>query len=174
MAPKAKPTRGKPPADTSEERPIDDGKPIKITLLHGRGRHLGWVLFGGIAGGLLLWRFGSIGQALGLLLLAIAIQQGYRLAQTVLHAAGTFQVDGENVLVPTGLCSGAELKLQRSQIDHVFFLRRSVPWTQAGPLLIIETEGKSYSFPRDWFASDSDQRRVEMALNRQLKLNAAA
>ncbi len=188
MAPKAKPTAAKSSNEPSGEsgkakpvdgkpvdaKPVDDGKPINITLLHGRGRHIGWVLFGGIAGGALLWRFGAIGQVLGAILVAIALQQGYRLVQTLMRSPGTFRVDGDAVQLPIGLCAGPELKLQRQQIDHVFFLRRSVPWTQAGPLLVVEAQGKSYSFPRDWFSSDSDQRRVETALNRQLRRNAVA
>ena len=182
MASKAKPTAptsdataSKAPADKGEApRPADDGKPIAITLLHGRGRHLGWVLVGGIAGGALLLRFGTIGQIIGAVLMAIALQQAYRLVQTIRNQPGTFRVDGDDVQLPTGLCAGPELKLSRKQIDHVFFLRRSVPWTQAGPLLIVETQGKTYSFPRDWFSSDSDQRRVETALNRELRRNAAA
>ncbi len=161
-------------ADTHEPKAVvDDGKPIAITLLHGRGRHLGWVLFGGIAGGALLWRFGTLGQGIGLLLLLIAAQQGYRLAKTLLRAPGTFRVNGEDVTLPTGLCSGQELSLTRAWVAHAYFLRRSVPWTQAGPLLIVEAKGAAYSFPRDWFASDSEQRRVEMALNRGLDRDPA-
>lgn len=173
MAAKAKSTaktQASPKSDAEEsKRPADDGKPISITMLHGRGRHLGWVLFGYLGGGALLWRFGTIGQILGAVLVLIALQQTYRLVQTLTRKPGTFRVDGDEVQLPIGLCAGPELKLQRGQIDHVFFLRRSVPWTQAGPLLIVETQGKSYSFPRDWFSSDSDQRRVETALNRELR-----
>ena len=153
---------------------VDAGKPLSITLLHGRGRHLGWVLFGGVGGGTLLLHFGTLGKVIGGLLALIALQQAARAVQTLVRKPGTFRVDGDSVQLPTGLCQGEELKLERAQIDHVFFLRRSVPWTQAGPLLVVEAQGKSYSFPRDWFASDSDQRRVETALNRQLKLDAAA
>ncbi len=173
MASKAKSADGDASTEKAQE-PVWDGKPVRITLLHGRGRHLGWVLFGGIGGGVLLLTFGVIGQVIGAGLVLIALQQAYRLVQTVTREPGTFRVDGEDVAIPTGLCSGTTLTLQRKEIDHVYFLRRAVPWTQAGPLLIVETGGNSYGFPRDWFASDSDQRRVEMALNRQLKLDAAA
>jgi hypothetical protein len=34
--------------------------------------------------------------------------------------------------------------------------------------LVIETSDERFVYPRDWFASDSDQRRVAHALGRRL------
>ena len=168
MASKAKANSRSGKKDSGDE----STKTLRIALIHGRSRHVGWAAFGLIVGVLLLFRLGSIGQGIGVVLVAIGLFQGFKAIQTFLHPAGTFCVDGDSIQLPTGLCKGPELKLERAKIDHVFFLRRSVPWTQAGPLLVVETGGESYVFPRDWFASDSDQRRIETALNRQLKLDA--
>jgi hypothetical protein len=58
-------------------------------------------------------------------------------------------------------------------ITAVYFLRRSVPWNHAAPVLIIELGAKAMAFPRDWFASEADQRHVVHALLRD-KASAAA
>jgi hypothetical protein len=166
---KASPTEpSKEEGSKSPARPI----PIEIQLEHGRGRHLGWVLFGVVAGSLFLLKLGFIGQFLGAALIFIALLQGAEAIRTFLHAPGTFRVTDETIELPTRLCSGKQLTLSSEQLQHAFFLRRSVPWTQAGPILVVEAEDKAYSFPRDWFASDSDQRRVAMALNHRLSSTA--
>ncbi len=172
MANKAKSMPQKKASGDVDSKSLQPEKSLRVSLVHGRTRHLGWAAFGLIVGMLLLLRLGAVGQGIGIALLAVGVFQGFKAVQTFLHPAGTFRVQGNNIQLPTGLCKGPELKVERANIEHVFFLRRSVPWTQAGPLLVIETGGESYVFPRDWFASDSDQRRIETALNRQLKLDA--
>jgi hypothetical protein len=122
---------------------------------------------------LFVLKLGSIGQGLGVLLLAIAVLQGISALRTLQHKPGTFEVSEDKISVPTGLCKGKQLSLSESQLEHAFFLRRAVPWSKAGPILVIEAEGKAYTYPRDWFASDSDQRRVAMALNHRLQNKSA-
>ena len=58
--------------------------------------------------------------------------------------------------------------LSFGDVTHAFFLRRAVPWTQAGPILIVEVGEAIFSYPRDWFASESEQRRILEAINRRL------
>jgi hypothetical protein len=72
------------------------------------------------------------------------------------------------VRLPDGLCVKGARTVPWDGIRHVFFLRRSVPWARTGPILVIETEDRTFSYPRDWFASDSDQRRVAHAIFRRL------
>ncbi len=142
--------------------------PIEIELEHGRGRHIGWIAFGAVLGTLFVLMLGSIGQYVGGLLLLIALLQAVSAARTFMHKPGTFHVTEDEISVPTGLCSGQQVSLTSSQLQHAFFLRRAVPWSKAGPILVVEAEGKAYSYPRDWFASDSDQRRVATALHHRL------
>lgn len=139
---------------------------LQVALEHSRSKHLGWAIFGLVAGVALLIKLGTIGQAVGILLIATALYQGYQAVLTFMHPPGTFKVSASEIVMPTGLCRGRDLTLAPSALQHAFLLRRAVPWTMAGPLLVVESGGKSYAFPRDWFASDSDQRRVERALNR--------
>ena len=61
---------------------------------------------------------------------------------------------------PRGLCRGAPSKLRRADVSAVYFLRRAVPWTQAAPVLVVEAKGEAFIYPRDWFDSESDQRRI--------------
>jgi hypothetical protein len=143
--------------------------PVQVVLEHGRSRHLGWIAFCGVVGLLFVLKLGSIGQGVGALLLLIALLQTISAVRTLLHKPGTFEVSEDKISVPTGLCKGEHLTLSETQLEHAFFLRRAVPWSKAGPILVIEAEGKAYTFPRDWFASDSDQRRVAMALNHRIQ-----
>ena len=46
----------------------------------------------------------------------------------------------------------------------MYFLRRSVPWNRAAPVLVVELGERRSLFPRDWFASEADQRHVVHAL----------
>lgn len=144
----------------------NESRALEVTLEHGRSRHIGWAAFGLVAGAALLLKLGTIGQFLGAVLIASALFQLYKATMTFVHPPGTFKVGPEHIVIPTGLCRGRDLVLQPSDLQHAYLLRRAVPWTIAGPLLVIESGGKSFGFPRDWFASDSDQRRVERALNR--------
>ena len=84
----------------------------------------------------------------------------WQLIQTFRHPAGTVVVAGDDVELPRGLCRGAPAKLRKADVTAVYFLRRSVPWTQAAPVLVVEAHGRAFVYPRDWFGSESDQRRI--------------
>lgn len=143
--------------------------PLEVVLEHGRSRHLSWVAFGVVAGLLFVLKLGVLGQYVGAALLLLAMFQGAAAIRTYRHEPGTFLVSTEAIQVPTGLCKGTPMALKPGQLQQAYFLRRAVPWTQAGPLLVIEAQDKAYFFPRDWFGSDSEQRRVAMALNQRLQ-----
>jgi hypothetical protein len=55
-----------------------------------------------------------------------------------------------------------------ADLRHAYLLRRAVPWAVSGPVLIVEAKEQTWSYPRDWFGSESEQRRVLLALNRKL------
>jgi hypothetical protein len=154
-------------ASKPRKRAIPDG-PIEVTLQHGRWRHFGWSVFSLVVGFFLVWKFGAVGKAIGLILLGLAALNALRFARTLLHAPGTFKIDKKSLSLPAGLCRGKAVEIADDELHHVFFLRKAVPWTRAGPVLIIEAKGRVYSYPRDWFVSDSDQRRIALALNRRL------
>lgn len=141
-----------------------------VTLEHGRWRHLGWVVVGAIAGCLLLWKLGAVGKAIGVLLLGISALHVVRFVRTLLHPAGRIELGEDSILLPTGLCREGAHVVPYAHVRHAFFLRRAVPWSRTGPILVIETSERVFLYPRDWFSSDSDQRRVAMALNRRLGL----
>jgi hypothetical protein len=139
-----------------------------VLLEHGRWRHFGWVVFGTAVGVLLLWKLGVVGKAIGVVLLATAALHVYRFIRTLLHPAGRIELGDDTVLLPDGLCRKDAHAVPYDQVRHAFFLRRAVPWSHTGPVLIVETAEQVFIYPRDWFSSDSDQRRVALALNRRL------
>jgi hypothetical protein len=137
-------------------------------MQHARWRHFGWVFFGLVVGCFLLWKFGAVGKGVGVVMLGMGIHHGVSFLRTILHPPGTFHLKKDALVLPAGLCRGTNIELSESELHHVFFLRKAVPWTKAGPVLVIEARGQVHTYPRDWFASDSDQRRIALALNRRL------
>jgi hypothetical protein len=141
---------------------------LQVTLEHGRWRHFGWVVVGLLGGAFLLWKLGAVGKGAGVLLLGLAALNVFRFVRTLVRAPGVIDVREDAVRLPQALCHKDSHELPFDQIRHAFFLRRAVPWTRTGPILVIETAGRVFTYPRDWFASDSDQRRVALAINRRL------
>jgi len=141
---------------------------IEIPLEHGRWQHLGWGIFGLVAGLLLVLKLGIVGQIIGGLLLAVALRNVYMFTRTLLFESGTIAVDGERVVLPLGLCRGKSDTVTLGEVKHAFTLRRAVPWTRTAPLLIIETNQRAYIYPRDWFGSENDQYRILRTIRHHL------
>jgi hypothetical protein len=151
-----------------KSRGTADDRVVTVAFENGRWRRAGWAGFGLVLGVLLIWQLGVVGQVLGALLLALGGWNAFRFVQTLRHPAGEIAVTEQELRLPHGLCSGGHTVVDPATVEHAYFLRRAVPWAIAGPILVIEAAGKTYSFPRDWFATDADQRRIAHALNRRL------
>ena len=156
--------RADPSKAKDSDAPAAETSRVAVTLAHARGAHLRWTLIGGALGVACILMLGTLGRGLGVVLLVMAAWAAFKLILTFLHPPGTIVVDGDDVSLPRGLCRGAPSKVARGDVSAAYFLRRSVPWTKAAPVLVVEAAGKAYAYPRDWFASESDQRRVLDAL----------
>ncbi|HTE56191.1 MAG TPA: hypothetical protein VK698_35305 [Kofleriaceae bacterium] len=155
-------------AERSAARRSGGEASFQVQLEHGRWRHFGWVLVGAVGGALLLWKLGAVGKALGIVLLGMSAANIYRFARTLLHPAGRIEIGDDSIVLPDGLCQKEAHTVSLDQVSHAYFLRRAVPWARTGPILMIETGEQVFTYPRDWFSSDSDQRRIALALNRRL------
>ena len=122
--------------------------------------------FGLIVGALLIWKLGTVGVWVGVVLLVVGAFRAWELAQTFLYPAGTIKVTESQVTLPRGLCLPRPVQVAPSDVTAVYFLRRSVPWNRSAPVLVIEIGDRAMAFPRDWFASEADQRHVIHALMR--------
>jgi hypothetical protein len=152
----AKPSK----AEVKERRP----GLLEIELEVSRQRTIGWTVFGIVFGSLLIWKLGTVGVWVGFVLVAIGLLRAWQLAQTFMHPPGTIVVTDHEVTLPRGLCLPRPLKVPPSDVTAVYFLRRSVPWNRSAPVLVIELGAKAMAFPRDWFASEADQRHIVHAL----------
>jgi hypothetical protein len=164
---------GTPPKDS--ERPRERAArrgPLEIELEVSRQRSAGWTVFGIVVGALLIWKLGTVGVWAGFALIAAGLYHAWNLVQTFRYPAGTIVVSDSSVTLPRGLCVPNPVVVAPSDVTAVYFLRRSVPWNHAAPVLIVELGEKAMAFPRDWFASEADQRHVVHALLRD-KLAAA-
>jgi hypothetical protein len=137
---------------------------IEIELEVSRGLSIRWTIMGFVLGGLLIWKLGTVGVWAGFALVAMGAYHAWKLAQTFLHPPGTIVVSDHEVSLPRGVCVPRPVLAKPSDITAAYFLRRSVPWNRAAPVLIIELGTMAMVFPRDWFASEADQRRVIHAL----------
>lgn len=142
---------------------------MAIHLEHGQGRHLAWLGIGLVVGAALLFVLGAVGNVVGAMVILMALSSGVSAARTLRNEAGTIRVAADQVELPEGLCRGRSETLPLDEVRHAYMLRRALPFGRSGPLLVVESERGAFVYPRDWFASESDQRRVEMAINRRLR-----
>ena len=117
-----------------------------------------------IVGSLLIWKLGTVGVWAGIALVIVGLFRGFQLIQTFVYPPGTIVVNDREVILPRGICLPRPVKVEPSAVTAVYFLRRSVPWNRSAPVLVIELGPKAMAFPRDWFASEADQRHVVRAL----------
>ena len=152
---------GTPSAATSVES-------LQVPLYHARWRHfaLAAILLG--LGALLLVSLGSSGRIAGVALVLLAVPSAIEFGRTLAHEAGTIGVSSQGVALPPRLCAGDSAELGFAEVKHAYFLRRVLPWMTTGPLLVVETARGTFAYPRDWFASETDQRRVVNTINRRV------
>jgi hypothetical protein len=155
----------KPEKPAPEKRRKGSGT-VEIELEVSRQRAAGWVVFGIILGSLLIWKLGTVGVWVGVVLVLVGLYRAWQLVQTFLHPPGTISVTDREVTLPRGLCLPRPHKVSPAAVTAVYFLRKSVPWSRAAPVLVIELGSKALLYPRDWFASEADQRHVVHALLR--------
>ena len=161
-----KPTADK--ADKSAEKFEPKSGPIAIELELSRQRAATMTVFGLVVGSLLIWKLGTVGVWVGVVLLVVGAFRAWELAQTFLHPPGTIEVTDAQVVLPRGLCMSKPVKVAPADVTAVYFLRRSVPWNKSAPVLVVELGDRAMAYPRDWFASEADQRHVIHALMRAL------
>lgn len=142
---------------------------VEVVLEPQTWRHAGWAGFHLVVGSVLIYGLGSVGKGLGVLLLILGGLRGYKFARGILAPPGRLKVGVDPVELPAGLSVASADEIAVDSIKQVFYLRRALPWTQASPVLVVETADDTiYTYPRDWFASDSDQRRVARTLAEQI------
>jgi hypothetical protein len=144
------------------------GGPVHIELEASRRRPALWTVGGILGGAFLVSKFGTVGVWVGIVLMVVGAFRAWELVQSFLHPPGTISVTEDTVSLPRGLRMPKPLTLAPNEVTAAYFLRRSVPWNRAAPVLIIEIGPRALAFPRDWFASEADQRRVIHALLRGL------
>ncbi len=157
-------TRSKPASASSPETGRAKDETVEVELEVSRQRWITWTIGGIIGGALLAWRLGTVGVWVGYVLIAIGLVRAYQLAMSFIHPPGKFVISGEKVSVPRGVHRPNPLVLDPKTVTAVYFLRRSVPWNRSAPVLVIETGDRAMAFPRDWFASEADQRHIIHAL----------
>jgi hypothetical protein len=162
-------------ADKSGKHGRGDKTPGKtsVELEPSRQRQITWAIGGVIGGILLILKLGTVGVWAGYVLIAIGLFRAYQLVMTFVNPPGTITVTDSKVVLPRGLHRGKPVEVTPKDVTAVYFLRRSVPWKHASPVLVVELGEKAMAFPRDWFATEADQRHVVHALLAHLRSDAA-
>lgn len=133
-----------------------------------RAHAASWAVFGLLFGALLIWKLGTVGQWVGVVLMVVGAFRLWELVQTLRYPPGTITVAETEVTLPRGLCLPRPVQVAPADVTAVYFLRRSVPWNRSAPVLVVEVGGRAIAYPRDWFASEADQRHIVHALLRGL------
>ncbi len=133
---------------------------LEIGLEDARYRHLGWAVFGLALGGVMIWKLGTVAQWAGAVLIGFGAWATFNFVRTLIWRPGAIAIAEDTVVLPRGPSRGRPVTVKRGDIAHAYLLRRAVPWTRAAPVLVIETHERAFAFPRDWFASEAEQRRV--------------
>ena len=109
-------------------------------------------------------KLGTVGVWAGYILIALGVFRAYQLAMSFVHPAGKIVIGPKQVSLPRGVHRAKPLVVEASSVTAVYFLRRSVPWNRSAPVLLIELGEQALAYPRDWFASEADQRHVVHAI----------
>jgi hypothetical protein len=125
---------------------------------------IAWAIGGTIGGVLMILELGAVGVWAGIAVLVWGIVRAVQLALTIIYPPGTIKVTASEVVLPRGVHRPHPLKVPPKDVTAVYFLRRSVPWNRSSPVLVVELGERAMAFPRDWFASEADQRHVIHAL----------
>lgn len=139
---------------------------VEVELFVSQARTAGWAAFGILFGALLAWKLGSVATWVGVVLITVGAFRVWEVIQSFMHPPGTIIVTDTQVTLPRGLSMGKPIEVAPSDVTAVYFLRRSVPWNRSAPVLVVELGTQAIAYPRDWFASEADQRHVVHALMR--------
>jgi len=154
-------------AGSRDDRSADE--PLDVELEHSRWRHFAWGAVFGIFASFLLFRVGGVlGILLGIVALALLVRSGWAFVLTCIRPAGRILLRGDELHLPPRLHADGSLALPLGEVKHAYLLRRSVGWTTPGPLLVVETAKGRFEYPRDWFSSEGDQRRVANVVSRRI------
>jgi hypothetical protein len=131
-----------------------------------RQRTTAWAIGGVIVGILLVLKLGTVGVWAGYTLIGVGLYRAFQLVQSYRNPPGTIRVTDTEVTLPRGLHMTNPIVAPPSEVTAVYVLRRSVPWNRHAPVLVVELGVRALAYPRDWFGSEADQRRVVNALLR--------
>ncbi|MEZ4359643.1 MAG: hypothetical protein R3B48_05635 [Kofleriaceae bacterium] len=159
------PADGASPEDVPAPRAKASNKAESVTvyLASDRQRRATWVAFG-LLGAILLWKLGTVAAVAGIALVAAGLYQGWFLLRSFRYRPGAVIVEPGHVVLPRGLSEPTPPRTEASALVAVYFLRYHVPWHRAAPVLVVETRDRAFLYPRDWFASEADQRRLMHAM----------
>ena len=148
----------------------DASIPFQINLRDNKKGHSLWFIGSVALGFFLILKFNTVAQYLGAEFLAIAAYHLYRLIRSFLHKPGRLFLEDASLTLSNGLSHPKESTFSWDTVKHAFLLKRALPWTASGPVLVIETCDKSFLFPHEWFASDNDAKRILVAVHKKLEL----
>ena len=137
---------------------------LDITLESSVQGMAAWTVFELGFGALLIWSLGTVGAWVGVVMI---VHGAFRLAELISLLAGSpgrLVVGDRVVRLPRGRTAARSFEVAPADVTAAYFLRRSVPWNHAAPVLVVELGHHALTYPRDWFGSEADQRHAIHAL----------
>lgn len=152
-----------PPSPETGSAP-DPDEPVVVALMPLPGKSHAWAAFCIVFGALLIAKLATVAQWIGAVLVGLGVLLAVRSVLGLVFPAGVLRVDADAVSLPRGRNRPGPVRVPRSAVTAAYLLRHATPWMHTAPVLVVEAAGRAYLYPRDYFASESDQRRVVDAL----------
>ena len=140
-----------------------------VVLAAGGLQRAVWVLISIVIGVLCISKLGIVAQWVGVALVLWGAYGGVQCLNALRNKPSRFVLSGDTVRLPTGIANGATVELSMESVNHVYLRRRSTPPFTSSPLLVVETENKAFTYPRDWFANEADQMLVGSVLRKRIR-----
>ena len=138
---------------------------MEIELDSGAGRHFFWMLVRLVLAGVLILRMGTaFGWVAGGLLAAFGVRSAILFVRSAIRQAAVVTVVGNRLLLPRTPTSTRIDAVPLRDVRHCYLLKRAVPWTMSGPVVVVETASQVWNLPRDWFKQDDDPHRLVAAV----------
>lgn len=111
--------------------------------------------------GFALWKMDILGKLFGVGVGLWALRAAWHLARATQHGVASIELGAHSISLPAArFANTPAANVPYEQVTSAYFLHEAVPRRWAAPVLVIEANQIAHAYPRDWFDSEADARRI--------------